>query len=62
MMAARVARWADSSFLDERFGTDADTGVHGIVYEKELGPNTDATARRMTRFDPDESWRKASVP
>ena len=46
-----------------------DTGVMsfmishtGVVYEKDLGPNTDAMARGMTRFDPDESWRKAQTP
>lgn len=43
-----------------------DTGVMsfivshaGRVYEKDLGPNTDAVARAMTRFDPDSSWREA---
>jgi hypothetical protein len=42
-----------------------DTGVmtfmvshDGVVYEKDLGPNTAALARAMTRFDPDSSWRK----
>lgn len=46
-----------------------DTGVMsfminhaGIVYEKDLGPNTDALARAMTRFDPDPSWRKTALP
>ena len=46
-----------------------DTGVMtfmvshtGIVYEKDLGPETDATARAMTRFNPDKSWREAAVP
>jgi hypothetical protein len=33
----------------------------GKVYEKDLGPNTDAIARAMTRFDPDASW-KAVAP
>ena len=33
----------------------------GVVYEKNLGPNTDATARAMTRFDPDTSWQKVNV-
>lgn len=42
-----------------------DTGVmsfivnhDGVVFEKNLGPQTDATARAMTRFDPDSSWTK----
>ncbi|HVO05368.1 MAG TPA: DUF2950 domain-containing protein [Burkholderiaceae bacterium] len=45
-----------------------DTGVMtfmishaGIVFEKDLGPSTDAIARAMTRFDPDPSWHKAAV-
>ncbi len=46
-----------------------DTGVMsfmvshaGTVYEKDLGPSTDAIARAMTRFDPDASWHKVTVP
>lgn len=30
----------------------------GIVYEKDLGKNTESVAQRMTMFDPDGSWRK----
>lgn len=43
-----------------------DTGVmtfmvshDGIVYEKDLGPDSAARARAMTRFDPDPTWSKA---
>jgi hypothetical protein len=43
-----------------------DTGVmtfmvshDGVVYEKDLGPDTAARAAAMTRFDPDSSWEKA---
>jgi hypothetical protein len=32
----------------------------GKVYEKELGPGTDAIARSMTRFDPDGTWKAVS--
>jgi len=46
-----------------------DTGVmsfivshDGVVYEKDLGPNTDAVARAMTRFNPDSGWTKVAVP
>ena len=28
----------------------------GRVYQNDLGPATDQTARTMTRFDPDSSW------
>jgi hypothetical protein len=30
----------------------------GIVYSKDLGPNTAATARQMTKFNPDASWKR----
>jgi hypothetical protein len=30
----------------------------GIVYQKDLGPSTAATARTMTRFNPDATWKK----
>jgi hypothetical protein len=42
-----------------------DTGVmtfivnqDGIVYQKSLGPNTDAMARAIKAYDPDASWQK----
>jgi hypothetical protein len=28
----------------------------GIVFEQNLGPATDTVARRITAYDPDESW------
>ncbi|MFN7571491.1 MAG: DUF2950 domain-containing protein [Betaproteobacteria bacterium] len=44
-----------------------DTGVmtfmvshDGLVYEKDLGPQTAARAAALTRFDPDSSWRRVS--
>jgi Protein of unknown function (DUF2950) len=30
----------------------------GVIYEKDLGPLTSATAEAMTAFDPDSSWRR----
>jgi len=30
----------------------------GVVYAKDLGPGTAAVAQKMTRFDPDESWKR----
>jgi hypothetical protein len=32
----------------------------GQIYEKNLGPGTEAAVRKMTLFDPDASWRKVS--
>jgi len=29
----------------------------GILHEKDLGPQTEAAAKAMTRYDPDKSWR-----
>jgi hypothetical protein len=46
-----------------------DTGVmtfivnqDGIVYEKDLGPNTAAAAAGINAYDPDPSWQKAVPP
>lgn len=30
---------------------------YGIIYEKDLGPNTDEIARQMTAYDPDHTWK-----
>jgi hypothetical protein len=30
----------------------------GVVYEKDLGPNTAAAAGKITRFNPDRSWKR----
>jgi hypothetical protein len=30
----------------------------GVVYQKDLGRNTAATAKAMKKFDPDKSWKK----
>jgi hypothetical protein len=30
----------------------------GVVYQKDLGPSTAATARAMTKFDPDDTWKR----
>lgn len=31
----------------------------GVVYEKDLGPNTSEIAKKLTRYDRDKTWRKA---
>jgi hypothetical protein len=31
----------------------------GVVYEKDLGPDTAQSARAMTQFNPDSTWKKA---
>jgi hypothetical protein len=44
-----------------------DTGVmtfivnqDGVVYQKNLGPNTHAAARAMSVYNPDASWSKVT--
>lgn len=32
----------------------------GVIYEKDLGPNTAAIASGMTTFDPDKTWQRVS--
>ena len=34
-------------------------GVDGVVYQKDLGQNTDARAKAMKEYNPDSSWHKA---
>jgi len=34
-------------------------GPDGIVYEKDLGPETTKTATSITQYDPDPSWHVA---
>jgi DUF2950 family protein len=36
-------------------------GPDGIVHEKDLGPETTAAVARITRYDPDASWHRASA-
>ena len=33
-------------------------GSDGVVYEKDLGKNTESIVKAMKKFDPDSSWRK----
>ena len=30
----------------------------GIVYQKDLGPDTDSIVRRMTEYNPDKTWER----
>jgi hypothetical protein len=32
----------------------------GVVYQKDLGPDTASAAKRMKRFNPDRTWQRAS--
>ncbi|MFO1313968.1 MAG: DUF2950 family protein [Burkholderiales bacterium] len=47
------AKWGDTGVMT--FVVAAD----GVVWQKELGPRTDALARAMTTYNPDASWTRA---
>jgi Protein of unknown function (DUF2950) len=34
---------------------------NGTVYEKDLGPDTEEIAEKITSFDPNLSWKKTEV-
>ena len=36
-------------------------GSNGVVYEKDLGKNTEALVKAMTKFNPDSSWHKSET-
>jgi hypothetical protein len=48
------AKWGDSGVMTFIAGQD------GIIYEKNLGPNTTALARGITIFNPDASWKRGN--
>ncbi len=50
-LVAFPAKYGDSGVMTFLVNQD------GVVYEKDLGPDTPAIARRMTAFDPDSSWK-----
>jgi hypothetical protein len=33
----------------------------GVVYQKDLGRATDMVAKRVTVFDPDQTWKKVAT-
>jgi hypothetical protein len=51
-LVAYPARWGASGVMTLIVNHD------GVVYEKNFGKATAATASRITRFDPDSSWSK----
>jgi hypothetical protein len=51
-LVAYPARWGDSGVMT--FIVDRD----GIVYEKNLGRDTERAAPALSRYDPDQSWRQ----
>ena len=55
-LVAWPARYGDSGVMTFMVNHD------GVVYEKDLGQNTSAIAKAMTRFDPDASWKALPAP
>lgn len=53
-LVAYPAKYANSGVMSFIVNQD------GVVYQKDLGPNTASIASRMTKFDPDESWKRLS--
>jgi Protein of unknown function (DUF2950) len=49
-LVAYPASWGNSGVMT--FSVNHD----GVVYQKDLGPNTSAAARAMTQFNPDSTW------
>jgi hypothetical protein len=50
-LIAFPARYGDSGIMSFIVNQD------GTIYQKNLGPNSEAVAKGMTTFDPDESWQ-----
>lgn len=55
-LVAWPARWGNSGVMTFMVNQD------GNIYEKNLGPETAALARSLTRFDPDSTWRNIGAP
>jgi hypothetical protein len=55
-LVAWPARFGDSGVMTFQINHD------GVLYEKDLGPNTAAIAGAMTRFNPDSTWKALPPP
>jgi hypothetical protein len=53
-LVAYPANWGNSGVMTFMVNHD------GVVYQKDLGPDTAAIARAITRFDPDRTWTRLS--
>jgi hypothetical protein len=52
-LIAFPARWGDSGVMTFV------VNQNGIVFEKNLGPDTAGAARRISAYNPDRSWKIA---
>ena len=55
-LLAWPARWGESGVMSFQVNHE------GVVYEKDLGPNTAASAAAITRFNPDSTWKALPPP
>ena len=55
-LLARPVRWGNSGVMSFV------VNQHGIVYEKDLGPDTEKIADGISTFNPDETWSAAIEP
>ena len=53
---AYPAAYRDSGVMTFMVGQD------GVVYEEDLGKETEERVKSMTTFDPDSSWKKSPEP
>ncbi len=53
-LVAFPATWGDSGVMTFIVNQT------GVVFQKNLGPNTASIARRMSEYDPDETWKPAT--
>ena len=51
-LVAYPANWGNSGVMTFIVNHD------GVVYQKDLGPDTATIARAITRFDPDSTWTR----
>jgi hypothetical protein len=54
-LVARPANYGASGMMTFIVSDD------GVVYEKNLGKNTEAVVQKLNRFDPDKTWRKVDA-
>lgn len=55
-LVAYPAKYGSSGIMTFTVGPD------GIVYQKNLGPDTDKHARRLVEYNPDKSWTTVQAP
>lgn len=55
-LVAYPAKWDNSGVMTFVVNQD------GVVFEKDLGPDTTAAAKGMTTFNPDDTWKRVNAP